>query len=75
MPPKKRPPGGASGYKPKPLKKRINKQVKNSKKPVKKKPKKPVKATKPKNEIQVHYPPGKEYLYPKSHSKYKPKKN
>lgn len=47
------------------------------KKPVKKKPvkKKPVKATKPKNEIQVYYPPGKEYLYPKGHSKYKPKKN
>ena len=68
MPPKKRPPGGASGYKPKPLKKK-------PKKPIKKKPKKPVKATRPKNEIQVYYPPGKEYLYPKSHSKYKPKKN
>ncbi len=24
--------------------------------------------------IAVHYPPGKEHLYPKSHPKYKPKK-
>ena len=46
------------------------------KKPVKKKPvkKKPVPA-KPKMGIQVHYPKGKEYLYPKSHPKYKPKVN
>ena len=42
--------------------------------PPKKKPKKkPVKATKV--AIAVHYPKGKEYLYPKSHPKYKPKKN
>tara|TARA_R110000782_G_scaffold26062_1_gene67155 strand:+ start:1902 stop:2090 length:189 start_codon:yes stop_codon:yes gene_type:complete len=62
MPPKKKPP------KKKPVLK---------KRPVKRKPvkKKPVKSTRPKMEIQVHYPKGKEYLYPKSHSKYKPKVN
>lgn len=44
------------------------------KKPIKKKPvkKKPANM---KPHIQVHYPKGKEYLYPKSHPKYKPKKN
>ena len=58
-----------------PKKKPIKKKKPVKKKTVKKKPakKKPVKTMKP--EIQVHYPPGKEYLYPKSHSKYKPKKN
>lgn len=42
---------------------------KPAKKPVKKKPGK-----KGKPAIAVHYPPGKEHLYPKSHPKYKPKK-
>ena len=42
--------------------------------PPKKKPKKPVKKNKGKPAIAVHYPPGKEHLYPKSHPKYKPKK-
>ena len=43
------------------------------KRPVRKRPirRKPVK--KPKMEIAVHYPPSKAYLYPKSHSKYRPK--
>lgn len=45
------------------------------KKPVKKKPAKKNQQKRMKNEIQVYYPPGKEHLYPKSHSKYKPKKN
>ena len=41
--------------------------------PPKKRPKKKGSINQP--HIQVHYPKGKEYLYPKSHPKYKPKKN
>ena len=44
-----------------------------AKKPVKKKPnKKPLK--KNTAHIRVHYPKGKEHLYPKSHPSYRPKK-
>ena len=31
------------------------------------------KPPKQKVEIAIHYPPGQEFKYPKSHSKYKPK--
>jgi hypothetical protein len=60
---------------------KVNKKGKprgsNKGKPVKKKVgvgKKPPKPKPLKPHIQVHYPPGKEHLYPKSHPKYKPKK-
>ena len=41
--------------------------------PVKKRPVKKRPVRKPKAEIAVFYPPSKAYLYPKSHSKYRPK--
>ena len=56
---------------PKTKKKLVKRPVKR--RPIRKRPirKQPVK--KPKMEIAVHYPPSKAYLYPKSHSKYRPK--
>lgn len=43
--------------------------------PPKKKPKPKPKASKyGQTHIGVHYPKGKEHLYPKNHPKYKPKK-
>ena len=44
------------------------------KKPAKKPAKKPVRPSQKRPAISVHYPKGKEHLYPKSHPKYKPKK-
>ena len=43
------------------------------KRPIRKRPVKKRLLKKPKMEIAVYYPPSKAYLYPKSHSKYRPK--
>ena len=43
------------------------------KRPIRKRPVKKRLLKKPKAEIAVYYPPSKAYLYPKSHSKYRPK--
>ena len=43
------------------------------KRPIRKRPIKKRALKKPKMEIAVYYPPSKAYLYPKSHSKYRPK--
>ena len=43
------------------------------KRPIRKRPIKKRAMKKPKAEIAVFYPPSKAYLYPKSHSKYRPK--
>ena len=63
MPPKKKPKGTPKYTGPRPS---YNKPKPNGSKP---------KASKKgQTHIAVHYPKGKEHLYPKNHPKYKPKK-